>query len=89
MKKAVEAGEADEAREYVDQLIESGATTSGIVSSLNSRFKALYVEYMRSGKRTEANRLQDLLQGLGLYWKDGKTNYYRDKVFEDWLEDSE
>ena len=89
MKEAVEAGNTDEARAYVDRLIENGADVSDVVSSLNSRFRSLYIEYMRSGKRTQANRLREVLQGLGLYWKDGRTNYFRDEKLKEWLEEAE
>lgn len=89
MRDAVDAGSTSEAKRYIDKLYESGASTSDVVSSLNGRYEEMYVSLMRSGKRTQANRLRETLQALGLFWKDGRTNYYRDEVLEKWLEEAE
>lgn len=89
MRQAVADGDAAEAAEIVAALQSDGATVSGIVSALNYRFKDEYVELVKGGRQAEADRLAQALQGLGLYYKDGKTNYFRDEKLEEWVEDAE
>ena len=88
IKTHVAAGDAHKARAQSEALLDSGVKISSLVSSLNSRFKDEYVELVLTGQTAKANDLAETLQALDLYWKDGKTNYYRQEALDDWVKDS-
>lgn len=89
MKEYVAAGNVYGAREAIDRAIENGATVSGVVSSLNSRFRQEYVDLVMAGRNAEADRMAEVLQELGLYYKDGRTNYFRQSKLNEWVKEAE
>ena len=67
--------------------IADGDSISGIVSAINYSYKDEYCKLMAAGKTKEAAALGAKLQSLGLYYKNGKTNYYRQAALNDWWKD--
>lgn len=83
LKNAVGQYDGQKAKTAVAELRKSGKTDAQIKSSL-SQYKEMYISAIRSGDRQTAQRIKEMLMGLGLKGKDGKP-LYTDNTFAYWV----
>lgn len=87
LKESVGEGDVADAKQEAKELIDSGADVSDVVSSLNNKYKSVYIELVNSGRTAEAEKLQKDLESLGLIKKKTGQNYYRKDYMDKWVTD--
>lgn len=87
LKESVGEGDVADAKQVAKELIDSGADVSDVVSSLNNKYKSVYIELVNSGRTAEAEKLQKDLESLGLIKKKTGQNYYRKDYMDKWVTD--
>lgn len=87
LKDSVSEGDIADAKQTAMELIDSGADVSNVVTSLNSKYRPLYIELVNSGRTAEAEKLQKDLESLGLIKKKTGQNYYRKDYMDKWVTD--
>lgn len=87
LKDSVGEGDIVDAKQTARELIDSGADVSNVVTSLNSKYRPLYIELVNSGRTAEAEKLQKDLESLGLIKKKTGQNYYRKDYMDKWVTD--
>ena len=87
LKESVGEGDVADAKQVAKELIDSGADVSSVVTSLNSKYRSLYIELVNSGRTAEAEKLQKDLESLGLIKKKTGQNYYRKDYMDKWVTD--
>lgn len=87
LKESVGEGDVADAKQVAKELIDSGADVSDVVSSLNNKYKSVYIELVNSGRTAEAEKLQKNLESLGLIKKKTGQNYYRKDYMDKWVTD--
>lgn len=87
LKESVGEGDVADAKQVAKELIDSGADVSSVVTSLNSKYRSLYIELVNSGQTAEAEKLQKDLESLGLIKKKTGQNYYRKDYMDKWVTD--
>lgn len=87
LKEFVGEGDVEDAKQVAKELIDSGADVSDVVSSLNNKYKSVYIELVNSGRTAEAEKLQKDLESLGLIKKKTGQNYYRKDYMDKWVTD--
>lgn len=87
LKESVGEGDIADAKQVAMELIASGADVSNVVTSLNSKYRPLYIELINSGRTYEAEKLQKDLESLGLIKQKTGQNYYRKDYMDKWVTD--
>lgn len=87
LKESVGEGDIADAKQTAMELIDSGADVSNVVTSLNSKYRPLYIELVNSGRTAEAEKLQKDLESLGLIKQKTGQNYYRKDYMDKWVTD--
>ena len=85
LRAAVDKYNSKAALKAVDVMRKDGKTDSQIKSSL-SKYKQLYIDAVNRRDTATANKIKNLLKGLGLKGKNGKS-LYTDEHFAEWLKE--
>ena len=83
LRAAIDARNSAAAQKAVEVMRRDGKTDSDIKSSL-SKYKQLYIDAVNRKDMATANRIKNMLIGLGLKGKRGGA-LYTEQTFEDWL----